>query len=50
MPILIMGVLAALVFCVIVTVMVAAALKEGQEQAREAKPKDYPGKPVKPAV
>ncbi len=50
MPILIMGVLAFLVFCVIVAAMVAAALKEGQEQAGEARPKGYQGKPVKPAA
>lgn len=50
MPILIMGVLAFLVCCVIVAMMVAAALKEGQEQAREEKPKQYQGKAVKPAA
>ena len=49
MPILIMGVLAWLVFTVIVFMMVAAGIEEGQEQAREEKPKKYQGKPVKAA-
>lgn len=50
MPILVMGITAVIIFTIVMVIMIAAALEERQNAAQDAKPRAYPGKPVKPAA
>ncbi len=50
MPILVMGLTALIIFVIVMTIMIAAGLEERQNEAEEAEPRQYSGKPVKPKV
>ncbi len=47
MPILVMGLTAVIIFVIVMSIMIAAALEERQNAAEEAKPREYRGKAVK---
>ncbi len=50
MPILVMGITAVIIFVIIMAIVIAAGREERQNAAENAKPRRYPGKPVKPAA